>query len=321
MLQLKHKTLITIIPLAPFNYKNTIYNPSHFPAPTEAYENGTWYQTMRFENQVLGLKMENQGTVIKPKIKLKIYSLEKLDKNYLNKLIQEIEYRFELDLDLSEFNQKFKNDKILGPVIRRRLGSRSKCGYSLYESLMVYIVLQNATVRRTVQMMNALLEKYGEMVSFDGRDFYVMWSPKALEKTSEQELRNLKVGYRAKFFKKISESFVKSEFNEMSLRNEKLNILRDKLLSLYGIGPASVGNLLWEVFHNHEVLDEIPPWEQKIYSRLLYHKELVPKDEILKDMESRWGKWKRLAAFYLWTDLFWRHKQKPISWLTKEIRL
>lgn len=86
----------------------------------------------------------------------------------------------------------------------------------------------------------------------------------------------------------------------MALRKLNSEELRKKLLSLYGIGPHSVGNLLWEVFHNHETLDIMPPWEQKIYSRLLYNKVLVPAEK--------------------WTDLFWRHQKKPISWLAKEIR-
>jgi 3-methyladenine DNA glycosylase/8-oxoguanine DNA glycosylase len=39
---------------------------------------------------------------------------------------------------------------------------------SLYECLVIAIALQNATVRRTVQMMQALLERYGTLLSYDG---------------------------------------------------------------------------------------------------------------------------------------------------------
>jgi len=40
----------------------------------------------------------------------------------------------------------------------------------LYSMLQVYVVLQNATIKRTVQMMNALLEKYGQKVRFEGKE-------------------------------------------------------------------------------------------------------------------------------------------------------
>ena len=48
---------------------------------------------------------------------------------------------------------------------------------------------------------------------------------------------------------------------------------------------------------------------------------LIPKEKILKSINRRWGNWKKLAAHYIWTDLFWRHQQKPVPWLEKEIRL
>ncbi len=310
-----------LFPKPPFNFDGSFYHPAHFPTPTEEYRSGKWWQTMRFEKVPLGLKFENKGTVKKPKIQLTIFSKSSLKKEFTGHLIKEIKYRFELDLDLTEFNRKFKDDKVLNPVIKRLFGMRSKCGYNLYESLMIYIVLQNATVRRTIQMMNILLEKYGEKVKFDGKELYVFWEPKTLNKASEEELRALKVGYRAKFFKRISEDFVKGKFREEEMRKLSNEELKEKLIQLYGIGPASLDYLLFEVFHRHDAFDTLPPWEQKIYSRLLYSKSLVSKEKILKDITKRWGKWKKLAAHYVWTDLFWQHKQKPIDWLAKEIRI
>lgn len=319
-LDLTQKWSTEAFPKSPFNFDGSIYHPAHFPTPTEEYQPGKWWQTMRFQRKPLGIKMENQGTTNKPKIKLTIYSPHPLSADFKKSLVKEIKYRFELNLDLTEFNKKFKNDKILGPVLKRWLGRRLKCGYSLYESLMIYIVLQNAAVRRTIQMMSALLEKYGDRVKFDDKKYWVFWPPEKLAQASEEELRKLKVGYRAKSLKRISESFAQGEFDEKELRKKSPEELRQELIKLYGIGPNSASYMLYEVFHNHDVFDVLPPWEQKIYSRLLYNKTLVPTKNILADIDKRWGKWKRLAADYVWHDLFWRHQKKPIPWLAKEIR-
>src|SRR4030043_900921 len=259
MFKLSKKYSQIIKPVLPFNFTGTVHNPSHFSTPTEIYEKGKFWQTMRFEKIPLGIKLENKGSLKKPQIKLTIYSQKPLKEDFKKRLIEEIEYRFELNLDLSEFNHKFKNDKVLGPVIKRWLGMRSKCGYSLYESLMIYIVLQNATVRRTIQMMEALLKKYGEKMKFDGKELYVFWTSEKLDKTSETELRDLKVGYRAKFFKKISEDFVKGKFNELKMRQLSNEELKEKLIQLYGIGPASLDYLLFEVFHRNDAFDTLSP--------------------------------------------------------------
>jgi 3-methyladenine DNA glycosylase/8-oxoguanine DNA glycosylase len=320
-LSLINRTIIFLKPKPPFHFAGTVHNPSHFPTPTEVYKRGKFWQAVRILGIPLGFKLENQGSVERPKIRLTLYSEKPLNKGQIERIVDELRYRFELDLDLSNFYNKFAKDKFLGPVLKKWRGIRSKCGYSLYESLMIYLSLQNATVKRTVQMMENLLKKFGTRVRFDNQELFCFWEPKDLAKVSEKDLRDLKVGYRAKYFIKISQDFLTGEFDEESLRKLKTEEILAKVDELYGIGPASARYLLFEVFHNHNLFDVLPPWEQKIYSKLLYDKDLVPADKILSNLQKRYGKWKRLAAHLIWSDLFWRHKEKPIPWLKELIKL
>ncbi len=92
-----------------------------------------------------------------------------------------------------------------------------------------------------------------------------------MEKSTEQEIRNLKVGYRAKFFRKITEQFVNKEINEFTLRKMPKEEVKKEMLKLYGIGPASVEYLLFEHFYFLDGLETIPPWEQKIMSILIFN--------------------------------------------------
>jgi 3-methyladenine DNA glycosylase/8-oxoguanine DNA glycosylase len=96
--------------------------------------------------------------------------------------------------------------------------------------------------------------------------------------------------------------------------------VRREMLKLYGIGPASVEYLLFEDFYFYDTLETIPPWEQKIMSRLIFHKESVLIEEI-SDFFRRFKGWEKLAFNYLWEDVFWRRKHEHIAWLEKEIRL
>lgn len=308
-------------PKAPFNFDATVHKPSHFPAPIEYYQEGIYWQTMRFGGKVHGLKMENKGTVDDPLIRLSFCSEFPSTEKERNDLIEEVKWRFALDADLSEFYEKFKHDKILGPVLTKWRGMRVSCAISLYELLMISIVLQNATVRRTVQMMQALLDKYGTKVRFDEKELYAFWEPKLMCEAREEELRALKVGYRAKFFKKISESFTKKEIDEFKLRKMSKKEAEKELDKLYGVGPASASILLFEALHHYNVTDRIYPWEQKIYSRLLFNKKLVSAETILEEVNKRWGKWKTLAMHYIFEDLFWKRKTQKIEWLEKLIRL
>ena len=79
--------------------------------------------------------------------------------------------------------------------------------------------------------------------------------------------------------------------------------------------------LLFEVFHHYDALDYVSPWEQRIYSRLFFDEERVPAEQIIDEAKRRWGRWRMLAAHYLFEDLFWRRRNEPVEWLEELIRL
>ena len=83
-------------------------------------------------------------------------------------LLDEINYRYGFQEDFSEFNERFKDDPQLGPIIKKWPGMRVMSLQSLYEYLVIGIILQNCTVKRSVNMMQVLFENYGTRVHFDG---------------------------------------------------------------------------------------------------------------------------------------------------------
>lgn len=319
---LNKKTSVLIQPKPPFNFDATVYVPQHFSTPDFEWKSGVLWHSMNFNELCLGIKIENKGVLNKPKIRVAIYSEKLLPKEYIQPIVSELNWRYGFDEDLREFFTTFKNDKFLKQAFKKLKGMRSSCMNSLYELLMISIVLQNATVRRTVQMMNNLLDKYGKKILFDGKELAVYWSPNDLRDVTEAELRALKMGYRDRMIKRISDSFSKGEINESELRKMSDEEAKKEIIKLYGVGPATAQIILAEYLRRHNVLDlKGRVWEQKIFSRILFRKKIVSAEKILKELDKRYGKWKGLAFHYLFTDLFWKHKENKIEWLEKEIRL
>jgi 3-methyladenine DNA glycosylase/8-oxoguanine DNA glycosylase len=322
-MKLKLQSQVTIIPTTPFDFDSTFYKPDHFTSGDNFWEPGVRWQTWGWEGALFGLKFENTGTVEKPRILVNVYAKPKPDKNLLDSLIQEIEYRYNLKLDLTGFYSQLAGDKNLDLVIRRLRGMRPGHPSSLYEYLIIGIVLQNATVRRSIQMFEALLTNYGTLLEFDSKQLWCFWSPGTLEKVTVENLRLLKVGYRAKSIKKIDDYFARSLINELDLRRESRETQMKKLLELYGVGPATVWYLLFDVFHQWDFFNHISPWEQKIYSKLFFDTDPenpVPTDKLLKYFD-KFGKYKQLAVHYIWEDLWWKRKNEKILWLEKLIRV
>ncbi len=323
-LRLEHKRVVDLCPQAPFNFDATLHKPDHFPSSDNAWEPGVRWQAMLWQGERLGLKFENRGTVQRPAISLSVWSQDQLPASFLDGLVAEIDYRLNLQLDLREFNRRFKDDAQLGPIIRQWRGLRPMCYSSLYEYLMIAIVLQNCTVRRSANMLQTLFEHYGTPLSFDGRDFYSCWTPEDIDPATEQELRALKVGYRAKSIKRVTGAFVNKQVDELALRNRLVEEQREALLGLYGIGPASVGYILFDVFHQMDDFNHISPWEQKIYTKLFFDRDPekpVPVDKLLRLFHTRFAGYRMLAVHYIWEDLFWKRQHEHLPWLEALIRL
>ncbi|OGO35658.1 MAG: hypothetical protein A2147_05510, partial [Chloroflexi bacterium RBG_16_57_8] len=220
---LRETHMLELCPRAPLNFDATMHKPAHFPSSDNAWEPGARWQTMFWDGQALGLKLEGRGKTDQPKLGLSIWSKEKLSPAFVESLTDEIEYRLCLQTDLSGFNRAFEKDALLGPMIEKWRGMRPVTYSSLYEYLIIAIVLQNATVRRSVNMMQALYEKYGTLLAFDGRELFCFWAPEIIDRATEQELRGLKVGYRAKSIKRITEAFVKKQIDENALRTKTID--------------------------------------------------------------------------------------------------
>ena len=309
-------------PKAPYNFGATVFKPSHYPDLTKVYEPDKYWFPLRFRGGIYGVKLINRGTVNKPKIQLFIFSNKPQNKKGIQDIITEVSYRFEFNHDISEFNKKFKKDKVLGPFIKRLRGMRMNCAYDLYGLLMIGIFLQNTVVRRTVQMTNSMLSEYGAKVRFDNKEMFCFWKPEEMMKVPEQDLRVLKVGYRAKLFIKTSKTFVKEKIDEFVLRRMPREEIKKELLKIYGVGPETARILLEECFHSRGVFEHVAPWQQKIYSHLLFNKKLVPAKKIVRYIQKNWGEWATLASHYIWEDIFWQRKNgKKIEWLERGIRL
>jgi len=321
--QLAHTRALRLTPRAPFHFDATLHKPDHFPSGDNLWEPGVRWQTARWGGEPLGLRLTNAGSADDPAIDVTVWSRRALDDRFVAGLGAELRYRLNLDLDLGPFTRRFGGDPQLGPVIARWRGMRPAHFGSLYDYLIVAIVLQNAVIRRSMAMMQALYERYGTLLRFDDVELYAMWPPEAMDDVGEDDLRALKVGYRAKAIKRVSAALARGEVDEYALRGMPAEEQREALLRLYGVGPASVWYILFDVFHRLDELNHISPWEQRIYSRLFCgccSDGLVPVETLLALFRDRFGEYRMLAVHYLWEDLFWRREREHIPWLEELIR-
>ena len=310
---LKRKEII-FNPSQPFSFEKTFYNPSHFPSKMEKYspENRTYYIPLTWNKKIFGIKFSQYGKAIK----VSIYSNKNILKKELAEIISELDYRFSITKKYKEFYKKYSTYKFLKSIIKRNRGKHISTNYSLYHHLIVSIFLQNTTIKRTIAMCEAVLRKYGQRIFFDNIELMSLWDLNAFH-ASENDLRNLKLGYRAKSIIRVTNLFLEMNLNDLSLRKLETKDLVKELLKIYGVGKQTVFYLALSQFQRTEYLKHIPLWERKVISRYVFNKELVDENKIIEWFQYKYEIWCGYALSLIWEDIFHRHKKKPFPWLVK----
>lgn len=318
-LQLTASVDTVLYPSAPFNFAATFYKPSHFPSPDVGFSAGVYRQSLRWDGQWYGLRCTDSGTVDQPAIALRIYyDPEQMLQPPVEAIVTELRFRFDLDTDLTGFVELCGNDPMLHEPVAHLRGMRVSTPYSLYEFLVIGTVLQNTVIRRSIAMLHSLFERYGTWLAFDDVQLCGFWDPATIAAASEPELRELKVGYRSRILRRQAQECL--YVDPVAWRALETPDLRRSLLAIYGIGPATVQYVLFEVFHRYECCEYLPPWERAIFSHLLFGNATVDGVTLVMEVEQRYDKWRMLALHYLFEDLFRRHAQEPVEWLTPMIR-
>lgn len=309
-------------PQGPFCAKTTLLKPSHFPSPFDHAGIDRYRSVTRVNGQIIGVDAWIEESAA---VGIRLYRAGAGHHLDTGAVKGEIRRRLGLDMEMKGYEALWRRDKILRKLPGEMLGARPSSPFSLYEFLMICVFLQNTAVSRTVAMANALADEAGQRVVFpDGMALRSFWTPLRLVKVGEERMRALKLGYRAKMLDRLSQQFQDEPEIEMQFLEfvSQENHLKERLISLYGIGLASVGYVMFEWFKCVDCLDHISSWELKILSMLLFGRESIDAKEMIAFCTRRWAPYTMLAVHAIFEAVFWRRLNgNGPEWLDALIRL
>jgi len=109
-----------------------------------------------------------------------------------------------------------------------------------WECLISFICSSNNNIARIGQMLAKLRARYGAPIAaLDGETFYAFPSPQALAAASEEELRGLGMGYRAKYLRQTAAAVVERGGAPYlrGLRGKPTAEVQAALMDFAGVGP------------------------------------------------------------------------------------
>ncbi len=201
-----------------------------------------------------------------------------------------------LDKDLNDVFDGFPEDEKL-EVAKEELWGLRIIQDEFYPCLVSYLCSPQMRIPRIKEMHNKIAEKYGEKVVFEGIEMHSFPTPEELAEVSEEELRELGVGYRAKYIVESTE-IILDGFDHEEVREMDYEEAREEMKELYGVGDKVADCVLLFSLGFHEAFP-LDTWGKKAVKK--HYPELYSDDygEASRNLRERFGENAGYAQEYI----------------------
>lgn len=292
----------------PFDFRLSVRKPAgwSWAAPFEVFDPETatlWTAIHLQSGRLVGLKLENKQD---NEVGVAVYvaaGSEQLAPREESEVVERVKLGLGLDEDLVAFYSLGREDALVAKLCNDRYGMRIGHQQTVFETALFALTLQMAPMKRSMQMMNCLVVKYGDKIAFDGKTIPVWPTAGRLAGLEAAELaKACNLGYRAKFAVGLARFMHESDFPDiLELARMPAGDAHSLLANLPGIGDYSA-NIVSP--HHGFALDI---WTARIFHEILFGSTPTEPRKVMKEVnaaaEQRWGKFKGYVLYYVLNDL------------------
>jgi len=199
-----------------------------------------------------------------------------------------------LDHDLEKIFDTFPEDENLEKAKEHMWGLRIVQD-DFFPCLISYLCSPQMRIPRIKEMHNKMAEEFGEKIEFDGHQLLRFPTLEELSEASEDDLRDLGVGYRAKYI--IESMKILNDGFEPKFPQD-YEEAREKMKELYGVGDKVADCVL---LFSQEHLEAYPvdTWAQKAINEQYPELHSDNYDELSRNMRDHFGKYSGYAQEYI----------------------
>ena len=208
--------------------------------------------------------------------------------NEEEKLEESVKEYFELSKDYESIEKRIsKVDEYVKKAVSNTSGLRH-LKQDLFETIISYIISANNNIPRISKSVNEISKRYGKKIIFNEKEYYLFPTPEELKNVTIEEYRECGVGFRDKYIFNTVKEINEGKFNLSELKDLSTELLREKLLSLMGIGPKVADCILLFSCGRQEVFP-VDVWVERVMKKLYFKEANVSKKEILKYSIENFG--------------------------------
>jgi N-glycosylase/DNA lyase len=209
-----------------------------------------------------------------------------------------VRHYFALDHPLPEIYATFPSDPALQEALQFCRGVRI-LRQPAWECLATFITSSMKQVAHITQMSHAIRQRFGSAVPFACETLYAYPSPQSMAEGSEQDLRDCKLGYRAKNLLETARMIAEGTVNLLDIAKMDDDEARAELCRLPGVGEKVANCVL---LFGYERLRSFPidVWIERVLRERYFARKRNVTLKRLKDFcEEHFGPYGGYAQQYL----------------------
>ena len=202
---------------------------------------------------------------------------------------------FSLNIDYNKINKEILNmDNSIKDIIDKSHGFRMQ-KMPKFETLISYMISINNSVPNIKKCVDNISNKYGKKVIFNKKEYSLFPSVIELKDITEEELREMKLGFRAKYVKEIIDKINNNEFDLNKIDSMSTTDAFEYLMNEKGIGLKVASCILLFAYQRYDSYP-IDVWVKKIIKERYNIEDII---EIKKYMDIKFGKYSGIVIQYM----------------------
>lgn len=209
-----------------------------------------------------------------------------------------IKSRLGLDHDLEDIEdyiiERDTEDGVMREAVNQHKGLRI-VNEPLFPTLISFICSTQMRVERIHQMVNNMKQEFGKSVTLDDRRFYSFPTPRELSNATEEDLKNLKLGYRASYVVDTTEDYLHRDNFELPTEPYKA---RDVIKEFTGVGTKVADCVLLYGTGRMNVVP-IDTWMDQAIQESYPDLYQDSNEDMARSFEEKFGRYSGYAQAYL----------------------
>lgn len=165
----------------------------------------------------------------------------------------------------------------------------------LFPTLISFICSTQMRVKRIHNMVKNIRQEFGKKIQFRNKSYFTFPRSKELSKATEQNLKNLKLGYRARYVKKTSDKV--SSIDNLNIPPDREEA-REKIKQFTGVGTKVADCVILYGTDRKDVVP-IDTWMDKAVNKYYNNIHYKSNEETARAFEQKFGKYSGYAQAYL----------------------